>query len=190
MEGINHRWQTTKNRSLTYPYLPSGEYRFQVSAINNDGIESKPAQLSFKILLPFWKAWWFLAIVAVLVISILFVGFLLKNKRDKEKLAMKAKNRQLVMSQRMELVGMLAGSAVHDLKNLLSIIIGYSEIVAEAFKPEDSNYQYSEHIKSTAHTATKVVKQILAFARLKHDEGEAVELAALMTDILDTLKVT
>ncbi len=52
----------------------------------------------------------------------------------------------------MELMGMLAASAVHDLKNLLSIIIGYSEIVAEQFKPEDENYQYNKHITSTANT--------------------------------------
>jgi signal transduction histidine kinase len=94
------------------------------------------------------------------------------------------------MSQRMELMGMLAASAVHDLKNLLSIIIGYSEIVAEQFKPEDENYQYNKHITSTANTAVKVVKQILAFSWQKQDEESRVDLVELIDDILEILKVT
>lgn len=191
LKGIDNDWKETADRSLFYPYLPPGNYRFEVKAVNNDGIESvKPAELSFEIRPPSWKTWWFQALLLLFIFSILFAVVRWNYRRAKEKLLLKSRTRQLVMSQRMELMGMLAASAVHDLKDLLSIIIGYSEIAAEQYDPEDESYQYNENIKSTANTAAQVVKQILAFARQKHDENDAADLTALLNDILDILKIT
>lgn len=191
LKGIDDDWKETGDRSLFYPYLPAGNYRFEVKAVNNDGIESlKPAELAFEIRPPFWKTWWFHGLMILFIFSILIAVVRWKFKRANEKLLLKSRTRQLVMSQRMELMGMLAASAVHDLKDLLSIIIGYSEIVAEQYDPDDKNYEYNENIKSTANTAAQVVKQILAFARQKHDENDAADLSALLNDILDILKIT
>ncbi|UCH93872.1 MAG: response regulator, partial [Candidatus Aminicenantes bacterium] len=43
----------------------------------------------------------------------------------------RALERQLVISQKMDLVGVMAAGAVHDLSNLLCIIVGYSNLLIE-----------------------------------------------------------
>ncbi len=191
LKGLGTAWSETNERSIFYPYLPSGDYVFEVKAINNDGFESeKPAQIPFTIQPPFWRTWWFRTLVILLVLALSGALMMRKYQRVEAQLALKARTRQLIMSQRMELMGMLAASAVHDLKNLLSIIIGFSEIAAEKYQPGDENYEHNEHIKSTANTAVQVVKQILSFSRVQYDEGKAVELGFLLDNLLEILKVT
>jgi signal transduction histidine kinase len=111
-------------------------------------------------------------------------------KRLHEKLAEEARNKQLVMAQKMELVGILAGGAVHDLKNLLAIIIGYSKIAVQNVNHEEANSKPLEKIKNTAMTAVSVVKQILAFTRQKYDKTMATDLINLVNDILEILKIS
>ena len=191
LKGIDTEWLETKSRSLFYPYLPPGDYTFQVKAINNDHIESKtPAEISFSILPPFWNTWWFKTLAILLILSLLSGLAAWKFKRSREKLMMVARTRQLILSQRMELMGLLAASAVHDLKNLLSIIIGYSEIVSETYNHTDEISHHNENIKKTANTAVQLVKQILNLAKPKQDENDDTNLTDLMNNIMEILKVT
>ena len=51
-------------RTVTYPSLPPGSYRFLVRAISGGVIVSDyPASVSFRILSPIWQRWWFIGIV-------------------------------------------------------------------------------------------------------------------------------
>ncbi len=198
MENIDTDWQITRDRSLFYPFLPPGSYTLKVKAINADGIESmKPAEYTFVILPPFWQTWWFLVLLALL-----FGGFLLlvlqwRVRRAKEKAEFKARsaelearNRQLVISQRMELMGTLAAGTVHDLKNLLAVIIGYSRLMGQKYQEAGEDHQNIEIIKDTAATAVQMAKQILSFTRQKDLSHDPVDLGMELTEILDTLKIT
>ncbi|MGE5341321.1 MAG: two-component regulator propeller domain-containing protein [Candidatus Omnitrophota bacterium] len=191
--GIDSKPFESKLGFITYRSLPPGNYTFKVIAKNNDGVESGiPATLHFRILPPFWRTWWFYSICIVIALFIVFGGVLFQNKRLKAKLANEAKNKQLMMAQRMKLMGVLAGGAVHDLKNLLSIIIGYSELVHDTsieVSDEEKN-EAVDIIKCTADTAFQVVSQILAFARQNFDEVRIVDLVDLLNEILAILKVT
>ncbi len=131
LTGIDNDWVETKNRTVTYPYLPPGAYRFEVYANNSDGIGSTQSAVThFKIHPPFWQTWWFRSVTAILLLALLLMLILWRIRKDREKAALEARNKQLVMAQKMELVGILAASAVHDLKNLLSVIINYSKRAA------------------------------------------------------------
>ena len=59
--GAEEDWAPlTPYRSVTYATLRPGEYRFEVQAINSDGIASEsPASASFTILPPLWQLLWF-----------------------------------------------------------------------------------------------------------------------------------
>jgi signal transduction histidine kinase len=62
-------------RSITLANLSPGSYRFLVRAVNSDGlVNQRPASVSFTILPPFWRRWWFIAL-SILVIAVLAVGF-------------------------------------------------------------------------------------------------------------------
>jgi len=199
MENIDKNWQTTKDRSLFYPFLPPGSYTIKVKAINADGVESvKPAEYKFVIRPPFWQTWWFMFFAGLFLCGLLFLGLHWRVKRIREKAELKAKgvelearNRQLVTSQRMELMGTLAAGTVHDLKNLLAVIIGYSRLMGQKYRGDDNeDHQNIEIIKDTAATAVQMAKQILSFARQKNSSHEPVDLGMELTEILDTLKIT
>jgi ligand-binding sensor domain-containing protein/signal transduction histidine kinase len=192
LENIDYDWQFTKDRSLFYPFLPPGYYNLKVKAVNADGVEStKTAEYAFNILPPYWRTWWFQGLV-VLAVGLLLVLFFHWNvKRTRERGELEARNRQLVMSQRMELMGTLAAGTVHDLKNLMSIIIGYSRMISAKPHSDKEDHQKVEIIKETAATAVQMTKQILSFARPRHhQQNEDVDLRMLLTEIVDTLKIT
>lgn len=53
--------------------LTSGNYDFEVRAINSDGVFSeKSAAVSFKILPPIYQRWWFVALVALVIAGLIF----------------------------------------------------------------------------------------------------------------------
>ncbi|MCP4158093.1 MAG: hypothetical protein GY757_60880 [bacterium] len=190
LEGVDNGWQETANRSVFY-YLQPGKYRFKVKAFNNDGIEStEPATLSFEVIPAFWQTWWFKSLVFLFVLSIVGMLILWRYKRTMDKAELKNRTKQLMTSQRMELMGTLAAGTVHDLKNLLSIIMGYSQVMEQSSGKDDDNYKNIEIIKDTTGTAMHMAKQILNFSRLKTSESGDVELIALLDEILMTLEIT
>jgi len=191
LKGIAPEWFELQQRYISYPYLPPGNYTFSVIAVNNDGIESlRPAEIRFRILPPFWQTWWFQALSVLFFLFLIVIVLLWRIKRAKEKIAVRERNKQLVMAQKMELLGILASGAVHDLKNLLAIIIGYSKIAVQHAEHEREKIKSIENIKSTAVAAVQVVKQMLVFTRQTYDKTMAANLPDLLDDILEILKVT
>lgn len=67
LEGSDADWSApTAGRSVNLASLSSGEYRFSVRAVSADGIMSiAPATVSFTILPPIWRRWWFVMLAAV-----------------------------------------------------------------------------------------------------------------------------
>ncbi len=191
LEGVDKHWKVTKDRSLFYPFLPSGSYKLQVKAINSDGVESaKPAEYAFRIRPPYWRIWWFRVLLGLLGCS--FILFLVRwrGKRVREKAELENKNQQLVTMQRMELMGNLAAGTVHDLKNLISVILGYSEIMKQKYDSDKEDSRNLEIIRETAATAEKMARQILSFAGAQNKpHHETVELRQVLTDMLDTLEI-
>jgi signal transduction histidine kinase len=192
LEGTDNRWAETNNRSISYSSLGPGEYTFKVIAENKDKKESlKPAEIRFTILPPYWKTWWFRGTLLILILFTAGLVVMVYVKREKAKVSNEARNKQLVMAQRMELMGVIAGGAVHDLRNLLSIIIGYSKLAVELEEEmaEEEKSEALEIIKDTATTAIQLVQQILSFAKQRYNHTTAANLPELVDDILEILKV-
>jgi signal transduction histidine kinase/ligand-binding sensor domain-containing protein len=69
LEGSGEDWSPPdEQRSVNLARLSSGEYRFQVRAVNGEGIMSAaPAILAFQVLAPFWRRAWFLTAAGLLL---------------------------------------------------------------------------------------------------------------------------
>ncbi|HKC35720.1 MAG TPA: triple tyrosine motif-containing protein [Chitinophagaceae bacterium] len=66
LEGRDNDWkELTGNPVIRYDQLPPGNYRFKAKAMNGDAIWSRETILSFKVLPPFWRTWWFIGIVII-----------------------------------------------------------------------------------------------------------------------------
>lgn len=83
LEGYDNGWQEAgSRRQAFYTGIPPGQYRFRVIASNGNGGWSEEASAMYITLEPaYYQAWWFRALVAVLVISMLWLGFQLRLRR-------------------------------------------------------------------------------------------------------------
>ncbi len=89
MKGLRDEnfWvEPTKESNVVFSYLPPGDYTFEFTADNGDGVwQPQPYQYSFTIKLPYWRTWLFwVSIVSFSAISIItFYYFRSKTERKR-----------------------------------------------------------------------------------------------------------
>jgi ligand-binding sensor domain-containing protein/signal transduction histidine kinase len=71
LKGLDNTWvEADGKRSAHYGPLRPGEYSFQVTACNNDGIwNDQGAAVKIKVQPHFWETWWFAALVIVTMVG-------------------------------------------------------------------------------------------------------------------------
>jgi two-component system, cell cycle sensor histidine kinase and response regulator CckA len=79
--------------------------------------------------------------------------------------ALQEREEQLRHAQKMEAIGRLAGGVAHDFNNVLTAIIGYSDLIAERLNPEDQTARDVREIRRAADRAATLTRQLLAFSR-------------------------
>jgi two-component system cell cycle sensor histidine kinase/response regulator CckA len=100
-----------------------------------------------------------------------------------ERVALEERLRQ---SQKMEAVGRLAGGVAHDFNNLLTVILGYSQILAEGVPTGSRMAESTAQIKSAADRASGITRQLLAFSRKQVLSPRVINLNDIMLN-LDSL---
>ena len=77
LEGADSDWSSpSRQRTVTYPNIAPGDYRFLVRAVNPDGIASaSPAFVPFKILPPIWLRWWFLTLTVLVLSTLIYASY-------------------------------------------------------------------------------------------------------------------
>jgi len=72
---------------------------------------------------------------------------------------------QIHQTQKIEAIGQLAGGMAHDLNNMLSPILGYSELILSDFPDNHEIQNGVSEIKKAAERAKDLVKHLLTFSR-------------------------
>ncbi|MEI6208677.1 MAG: response regulator [Desulfuromonadales bacterium] len=72
---------------------------------------------------------------------------------------------QLRQSQKMEAVGQLAGGVAHDFNNILTVIMGYGNLLIMDAKLNQQEMEYVEQILASSEKAVQLTRGLLAFSR-------------------------
>ena len=83
---------------------------------------------------------------------------------------------ELRHAQKMEAVGRLAGGVAHDFNNVLTSIIGYSELLLERLRDDADAMADVQDIRRSADRAAALTRQLLAFSRQQVMRIEIVPL--------------
>ncbi len=101
----------------------------------------------------------------------------------------KRMEQQLLRSQRMEGIGMLAGGIAHDLNNVLApIMMAVDLLKAEEGDPETR--KLLETVASTTKRGAAIVRQVLTFARGVEGERVGVQPCHVLMDIATVIQET
>jgi PAS domain S-box-containing protein len=72
---------------------------------------------------------------------------------------------QLRQAQKMEAIGLLAGGVAHDFNNMLTVIIGYADMIMDDDAPTTAICRKVEVLRKAAEHAVTLTRQLLAFGR-------------------------
>ncbi len=95
----------------------------------------------------------------------------------------KALELKFAQSQKMQAVGQLAGGVAHDFNNMLTAIIGFSDLLLSKHRPTDPSFQDIMNIKQNANRAANLVRQLLAFSRRQTLRPEVLNLTDTLSDL-------
>jgi signal transduction histidine kinase len=116
----------------------------------------------------------------------------IENALSKHALEQKLKEseRKLAAAERMEAVGRLAGGVAHDFNNILSAIIGYTEMAQMKTAEDEPVRKMLGKIHTAGNRAKHLVEQLLAFSRPSPGDKRPVHPRELFREVEDTLAPT
>jgi PAS domain S-box-containing protein len=83
---------------------------------------------------------------------------------------------QLMQSQKMEAIGQLAGGVAHDFNNILTAIVGYTDLLTADFAGNARQLEDLEEIRKAARRAAALTRQLLAFSRKQVLEPRIIDV--------------
>jgi len=110
----------------------------------------------------------------------------LERRRTEETL--RATELQFLHLQRMETIGTLVGSLVHDYNNILAAIMGNAQLLEFALEREGSPHlKHVRAILQGAENSATLVKQLLGFSKKREQRAESIHLSRLVADFSEIL---
>jgi signal transduction histidine kinase/CheY-like chemotaxis protein len=97
---------------------------------------------------------------------------------------------QLRQAQKMEAVGQLTGGVAHDLNNILTVITGTIEILAEAVADRPEMVAIAKMIDEAAARGADLTQRLLAFARKQPLQPREVDVNKLVMEATNLLRPT
>ena len=111
----------------------------------------------------------------------------IKKLKDAEKERTLLQN-QLQHSQKIEAIGTLAGGVAHDFNNILTSILGFTELSIEDVEEGSILRDNLVEVKKAGLRAKELVNQILTFARQSDIEKKPVRMSSIVKETIKFLR--
>jgi len=93
--------------------------------------------------------------------------------------------RELFQAHKLELLGRMVGGIVHDFSNVITVIRGFTDILALKLPADSSHKTAIKHISAAVERATALTRKLLAFSRRQNLDMSAVSV----NDLLESMEV-
>lgn len=103
------------------------------------------------------------------------------SQRNHMETMLRLSQERLRQAEKLEALGRLAGGVAHEFNNLLSMILGYSELLLPTLESETSK-NYVAKISLSAKRAAALTRQLLAFGRRQVLTLRFLDMNAVVTD--------
>ncbi len=207
LDGFDKDWiDSGKRNNAGYTNLEGGSYTFFVKGANNDGVWcNKTTALKINIIPPYWRALWFKTIAFLLILVVVLLIYKLRVRKHKlEKIKLEKINfnlnkeiserikaeeekdklqKKLIQSEKMEVLGVLAGGVAHDLNNILGAIVSYPDILLMKLPQNSPLRRPVLSIQQSGKKAAAVVKDLLTLARRGVKEKKIINLNNIIVEL-------
>ncbi len=162
LEGYDKNWNYLgSERKVTFTNLDPGDYTLHIRASNNDGIwNMQGSKVHIKLLPPFWKTWWFRALILIAIIALLYFYFSLYKNLINRRLQEKKKEEMYDMQLN------FFTHVSHELRTPLSIILGATEKM-EGTNTNHSFNNYYQLLHKNVNRMVSLIKEIMDFRKLE-----------------------
>lgn len=190
LEGFDSDWSAwTSESKKDYTNLSEGDYAFRLRARNAHDKMSREDLVRFVILTPWFRSWWayLLYLVAFGTCSFGLVRIReTKLRRDKLQLENEVQDRTKELIRLNEIKNEYLGIVAHDLRNPISLVIGYADLVRQDLKEGEIERatQDIEQINKVSRHMNHFVSELLDITAI---ESGKVRLEETRFDIADAI---
>jgi two-component system, cell cycle sensor histidine kinase and response regulator CckA len=87
---------------------------------------------------------------------------------------------QLRQAQKMEAIGLLAGGIAHDFNNMLTVVLGYADVLLMEMTEDSPFYKKLKHIRNAGESAKSLTGQLLSYSRRQILKPEILDLNSII----------
>jgi two-component system NtrC family sensor kinase len=95
---------------------------------------------------------------------------------------------QLVQSEKLTSIGLLAAGVAHEVNTPLAVISSYSQMLRKQISPADNGYKLLEKITAQTFRASEIVNSLLSFSRTNATEFALVDIHKVINETLSLLE--
>lgn len=188
LNGLEDEWiDAGTRRTAFYPYLPPGDYTFEVKALNSTGQWSdNTATLKVTVAQRFWETRWFLAVAFAVFFGVVGLLFLSRHRQQLERQEVQRDFTQRLISAH-ESERQRMATELHDGLGQNLLLIKNWALLAESEKP--SSDEVSTFLARISNTATESIEETRTIVQdLSPQNLSLFGLTDAVTNIVDQIQ--
>ncbi|MNS18850.1 Sensor histidine kinase TmoS [compost metagenome] len=184
-------WNTINNRRIiSFTNVPKGNYSLWIKWTNSDGVWSKPVHaIDIRVKPVFWQS--NLAIVIYLILTVLFILFVLSYYKKRQSLSQNILFRQREEELHENRLTFFTNIA-HEFQTPLTLIVGPVQKLSETTNLSERNQKFIQMIQRNSSRLLFLTQQLLEFRKAEYDylevtarEFDLVNLVEQIAELFD-----
>jgi signal transduction histidine kinase/ligand-binding sensor domain-containing protein/DNA-binding response OmpR family regulator len=187
LKGLEKEWNLTSSNTASYTIQNSGNYIFEVTGANSDGIwNNKITELKLEITPAPWRTWWAYLIYSILISGALF--FLIDIFKSKTKLKhalelehLETERTKEINKSKLEFFTNIS----HEFRTPLALILGPLHQIIQNYQGSNKMYKQLLVMESSTNQLLHLINRLMDFRKF---ENNLYKLEAAEGNIVKFLK--